>query len=66
MYIEDLFLYVMVVFPFDMRWLCFFVCVTVRGSFGMSLVINGGYNVGVPPLSIPNRAVKPDRADGTA
>ena len=26
----------------------------------------GGYNVGVPPLPIPNREVKPNRADGTA
>ena len=26
----------------------------------------GGYSVGVPPLPIPNRAVKPDSADGTA
>ena len=27
--------------------------------------ISGGYSVGVPPLPIPNRAVKPDSADGT-
>ena len=27
---------------------------------------SGGYSVGVPPLPIPNREVKPDRADGTA
>lgn len=26
----------------------------------------GGYSVGVPPLTIPNREVKPDCADGTA
>ena len=26
----------------------------------------GGYNVGDPPLPIPNREVKPNRADGTA
>ena len=26
----------------------------------------GGYSVGVPPLPIPNREVKPVRADGTA
>ena len=26
----------------------------------------GGYSVGVPPLPIPNREVKPDCADGTA
>ena len=26
----------------------------------------GGYSVGVPPLPIPNREVKPDSADGTA
>ena len=27
---------------------------------------SGGYCGGVPPLPIPNREVKPDRADGTA
>ena len=27
---------------------------------------SGGYSVGVPPLPIPNREVKPDSADGTA
>ena len=27
---------------------------------------NGGYSVGVPPLPIPNREVKPNCADGTA
>ena len=29
-------------------------------------IILGGYCVGVPPLPIPNREVKPDCADGTA
>ena len=28
--------------------------------------IPGGHSGGVPPLPIPNRAVKPARADGTA
>ena len=28
--------------------------------------ISGGYSLGVPPLPIPNREVKPVRADGTA
>ena len=28
--------------------------------------ISGGYSLGVPPLPIPNREVKPKRADGTA
>ena len=32
----------------------------------MSDVISGGYSVRVPPLPIPNREVKPHRADGTA
>ena len=32
----------------------------------MSKYISGGYSVGVPPLPIPNREVKPVRADGTA
>ena len=32
----------------------------------MSKLIFGGYSVGVPPLPIPNREVKPVRADGTA
>ena len=27
---------------------------------------SGGYSPGVPPLPIPNREVKPRRADGTA
>ena len=27
---------------------------------------SGGYSDGVPPLPIPNREVKPARADGTA
>lgn len=27
---------------------------------------NGGYSEGVPPLTIPNREVKPLSADGTA
>ena len=27
---------------------------------------SGGYGPGVPPLPIPNREVKPGRADGTA
>ena len=30
------------------------------------ILISGGYSVGVPPLPIPNREVKPVRADGTA
>ena len=32
----------------------------------MSIFISGGYSVGVPPLPLPNREVKPVRADGTA
>ena len=28
--------------------------------------LSGGYSAGVPPLPIPNREVKPGRADGTA
>ena len=32
----------------------------------MSSLISGGYSGGVPPLPIPNREVKPARADGTA
>ena len=38
-------------------------------SFLVELVnnhISGGYGSGVPPLPIPNREVKPTRADGTA
>ena len=30
------------------------------------LKYSGGYNVGDPPLPIPNREVKPNGADGTA
>ena len=33
---------------------------------GTLMVLSGGYCVGVPPLPIPNREVKPDCADGTA
>ncbi len=29
-------------------------------------ILKGVYNVGDPPLTIPNREVKPHRADGTA
>ena len=32
---------------------------------GLSSDIRGGFSRGVPPLPIPNRAVKPARADGT-
>ena len=32
----------------------------------MSTHISGGYSDGAPPLPIPNREVKPVRADGTA
>ena len=35
-------------------------------SFGEHRRANGGYSVGEPPLPIPNREVKPYRADGTA
>ena len=44
----------------------------VAGSLGLFLSsgfchpYSGGYSVGVPPLPIPNREVKPVRADGTA
>ena len=31
-----------------------------------SKIRKGGYSRGVPPLPIPNREVKPVRADGTA
>ena len=30
------------------------------------MIQSGGYSPGVPPLPIPNREVKPRRADGTA
>ena len=32
----------------------------------VAYIFSGGYSGGVPPLPIPNRAVKPARADGTA
>ena len=35
-------------------------------SYGLYTRYLGGYSVGVPPLPIPNREVKPDSADGTA
>ena len=38
-----------------------------RGAFfTFHLRSSGGYSGGVPPLPIPNREVKPARADGTA
>ena len=37
-------------------------CVVYRDVTSYS----GGYSGGVPPLPIPNREVKPARADGTA
>ena len=33
---------------------------------GRGVTYSGGYSGGVPPLPIPNREVKPARADGTA
>ena len=36
------------------------------GIFVLTKDILGGYSSGVPPLPIPNREVKPTRADGTA
>ena len=36
------------------------------GIFVLKKDILGGYSSGVPPLPIPNREVKPTRADGTA
>ena len=35
-----------------------------RGLGGRSYL--GGYSIGVPPLPIPNREVKPNYVDGTA
>ena len=38
----------------------------MRFCFDIVNPISGGYSGGVPPLPIPNREVKPARADGTA
>ena len=38
----------------------------VASFSGIDLKSNGGYSEGVPPLTIPNREVKPLSADGTA
>ena len=46
-------------------WYCFILCWFCL-SHVMSTVILGDYCVGVPPLPIPNREVKPVCADGTA
>ena len=35
-------------------------------NFQLSIVLNGVYSDGDPPLPIPNREVKPVSADGTA
>ena len=37
----------------------------IRGIFPI-VIYCGGYSAGAPPLPIPNREVKPGRADGTA
>ena len=37
----------------------------VESCCDLSSDIRGGFSRGVPPLPIPNRAVKPARADGT-
>ena len=37
----------------------------LRRGCDLSSDIRGGFSRGVPPLPIPNRAVKPARADGT-
>ena len=47
-------------FPESFLWFCLFVCCLKYTTY------SGGYSVGVPPLPIPNREVKPDCADGTA
>ena len=49
----------------------FYICLLVAWSpllcaMSTLTVLSGGYCVGVPPLPIPNREVKPDCADGTA
>ena len=44
-----------------------FRCQSHNGTLDMCRKTNsGGYSAGVPPLPIPNREVKPGRADGTA
>jgi hypothetical protein len=35
-------------------------------TYGVTQRSNGGYSKGDPPLTIPNREVKPLHADGTA
>ena len=40
-------------------------CVVLRVRERRSLPVSGGYGEGETPLPIPNRAVKPLRADGT-
>ena len=40
--------------------------VRLQRTSGPKKRISGGYCCGVPPLPIPNREVKPARADGTA
>ncbi len=39
---------------------------TTKHSVHKTILRLGGYIVGVPPLPIPNREVKPYKADGTA
>ena len=44
----------------------FYIFVSFFFACSIRHLLLGGYSVGVPPLPIPNRAVKPDSADGTA
>ncbi len=41
-------------------------CYAWNGCIALSQRFNGGYSEGEPPLTIPNREVKPLSADGTA
>ena len=67
----EAFIPVFILFAVRVLYGLFYICLLVAWSpllcmFHTLMILSGGYCVGVPPLPIPNREVKPDCADGTA
>lgn len=52
--------------PLKIKWWPLRLSLTASIAEGYHLRANGGYSNGDPPLTIPNREVKPIHADGTA
>ena len=67
----ETFIPVFILFAVRVLYGLFYICLLVAWSpllcaSSTLTVLSGGYCVGVPPLPIPNREVKPVCADGTA